>query len=512
MVSRARKSARNIYSGILSKVILFVFAFACRTVFVRLLGAEFTGINGLYSNILNVLSLADLGIANVFAYSLYSCLEEKNNDHLSQLVGVFKKLYILIGMTVFAIGLALVPFLPYIVNTNLPIDRLVLYYVLYLINAAASYFFAYKTIILDADQKQYINSICITISQCVMYLLQVVYLILFRDFVGYLIIQVVCTIGKNLAASRIVDLQYPVVRKKRKKDDNQIETNVISTLRSNIKSTFIYKISTVMLNNTDNILISMILGTVYVGYYSNYYLLIQYVKAYTYIFTSGIQASIGNFQITENEDSSYDVFKALNLLYAGIGCVLVCAFANCIQEFIPIWVGKEYLISNASVFAILLTLYIDTISNPIYLYRETLGLFREVRYIMIPAAVINIVLSIILGKMYGLFGILFATSIARLLTSCWYEPIVICKRLGQSVEKYFITQLKYGCVTVITLATTYVICQHISGSLMGIVCRVGITIILALVAIIVTNYKSKEFETLKNKFMIMLHFKTNKTM
>lgn len=184
MGSRSRKSIRNIFMGFGSKFILMIFAFYTRTVFIRLLGVEYNGINGLFSNILSILSLTELGIGNVLNYTLYKALREDDEEKIRALVAYFKKIYLLIALAIFVIGIVLIPLLPYIIKSTLPWNRLTGYYVLYLLNTVTSYFVVYKTTVIIADQNNYISSICETVTTVLMYLLQITYLLLKRDFLG----------------------------------------------------------------------------------------------------------------------------------------------------------------------------------------------------------------------------------------------------------------------------------------------------------------------------------------
>ena len=200
---RSAKSLQNVSTGLINKLLMMVLAFATRTIFIRLLGAEYTGISSLYTNILSVLSLAEMGIGNVLMFYLYEALKEQDEEKITILVNEFKRIYLGIAAIVLSVGLLLIPFLGYIISSPLDHRELVGYYVMYLINSVASYFVVYRTTVLAADQKNYISNIVQTIATVVMYILQIVYLLVFRNFWGYLLIQVLCTIGANLLLNHI---------------------------------------------------------------------------------------------------------------------------------------------------------------------------------------------------------------------------------------------------------------------------------------------------------------------
>lgn len=500
--SRSKKSGRNIITGFGSKLLLMVLAFSTKTIFVRLLGAEYNGVNGLFSNILTVLSLADLGIGNVLTYTLYQALKDDDKSKITTMVHSFKKIYFWIAAAILGLGLLLVPLLPYIVNSSLPQGETTVYFLLYILNSAVSYFVVYKSTVITADQKYYITNIVSTASTAIMYVLQIIYLYFTHDFLGYLVIQVMCTIGMNVTLNIIANRMYPFLN-----DCTLIDSRKLSNgaIKENVKSTFIYKICVVLINNTDNILISIILGTIYVGYYSNYYMLIQYVNTFVSILSQGLVASLGNLNAEHNAQKSYTTFKSLGLMYGVIANFCCCCFACCIQGFIPIWIGKQYLLSKMEVASMLLVFYISTSIAPVWMFRETMGLFKEVKYVMLITMLINIGLSILLGNFIGLAGIILATSIAKLSTHYWYEPVILYKRnFNRKVITYFMTQLKYVICTVMSLTMALFISRFFPNSLIWLVLRVIICAVIVGLMELLFNFHTQEFKDLMGKAKCML--------
>lgn len=202
-MGRTQKAAKNVVTGLVNKAALMLLAFVTKTAFIRLLGAEYNGVSSLYTNILSVLALAELGVGNVLMFYLYAALERKDEEEVSALVYEFKKIYNAIIVCVLTVGLVLVPFLQFLVNSNLERSELIIYYLLYLANSVASYFVVYRTTVVRADQSEWILNNVSTASTVVMYILQLAYLYEFRNFLGYLIIQVVCTIANNLIQNYI---------------------------------------------------------------------------------------------------------------------------------------------------------------------------------------------------------------------------------------------------------------------------------------------------------------------
>lgn len=503
-MNRGKKALKNVSTGLINKMILMLLAFSTRTVFVRLLGAEYAGVSSLYTNILSVLALTELGVSNVLMFYLYSALKKNNKEEINQLVKEFKKIYNIIIICILTIGIALVPFLKIIINSELNNWELIIYYLLYLANSVASYFVVYRTMVISADQKSYISNICSTVTTIVMYILQLIYLILFKNFLGFLIIQVGCTILNNLILNHIACKEYPYLKEKIKSKD--LTSNIKKgDLLKNIKATFLYKVSETILDQTDSIIISVVFGTVFVGLYSNYYMIMVYLSNIAAIIANGLVASFGNLNAEKDKEKSYHMFNVTMLLFAIFGTFCTACYSCVIQDFIPIWIGKEYIMSYSVVFAILSVFYLRMVTNTMWMYRSSMGLFKEVQYVNLIAAILNIILSVILGKLIGIAGIIIATSISRIVTSFWYEGKILFKKFEKAVWIYYIKQVKDFVVMVIIVGFSFGLSSLISlTGIIAIILKLGICTIVTITIELITNYKTDEFKTLKNKIMVSI--------
>lgn len=498
--SRTKKASRNVVVGILSKFVIMLFAFATKTIFIRLLGVDYNGVNGLYANILAVLAVSELGVGNVLNYSLYNSLRNNDTDKVRSLVSYFRKIYYGIAFAVSIVGLALIPFLRFIINSELPVKELTIYYILYLANSVASYFVVYKTTVIVADQNNYISSICEITTTLIMYLAQMFYLVVFKNFLGYLIIQVFCTVFKNVMLNLITNKKYPYLRCL-SKDKRILPQEDKKKIVENIKSTFLYKISAVILNNTDNILISIIVGTVFVGYYSNYYMIVSYIAVFVGIFINGITASLGSLNSECNDNASFQMFNILSLIFAFIGTIEACCLINCFQPFIQIWIGKENVMPFSWVIVIVLNLYLNTIMNPVWMFRETMGLFKQVRYILLVTAGLNIILSIVLGIVFEVPGVLAATFIAKVVSQYWYEPNILFKKMNKTVHLFYYNQIKQVLVMLIAVIISYVVCKHLGNTILWIAIRAVISTFIAMLCVLIFNWKNDALSQIMQRFI-----------
>lgn len=470
--NRSIKSTKNIISGFVQKTFALVLTFVSRTVFIKFLGVEMLGISGLFVSIHSVLCLADLGFSTAMTYSYYKPVAENDYKKISALTHFYKKVYLTIAFAITVIGLAIVPFLESIVNLEKPVDHLHLYYLIGLMTTVVSYLFVYKTTILTAYQQQYVIAKYNMIVNFVQTIVQIVIMVTTKNYILYLLSATFFTVFNNVYISHVVDKRFPFVKQKeilQKSDQKDIF--------SNLGSVFLYKVSSVLINSTDNIIISKMIGTVYVGYYSNYLTIINMISSYVTIAFSSLTASIGNLMIKDSKEKQYEVFKEVQVVSSWFSIVLASCVYVLLNDFINIWLGKGFLLDNLTVIAIGINFFLICLLNPIWIFREAAGIYRKTKYIMVICAVLNIGISILLGKYLGLSGVLFASAISKLLTYIWYEPIILFKNFfGKSPLKFFapaigITVITVGISAFMSYFMTFVAIEGVLGFIVkGIIC------------------------------------------
>lgn len=443
--SREKNSIRNVIFGYTNQVFSLILYFIARTVFIEVLGAEYLGISGLFSDVLKMLSMADLGFGIAMSYSFYQPVAEHDETKIAALIHFYKKIYNGIAVITTLVGVMLIPLLKYIVNMDSDMPYLTIYYLFFLADTVISYLFVYKTSIITASQKNYLISkyqMIVNISKTI---IQIGALIAFRNYFVYLFISILATLANNLLASYKAENLYPEI----KLGYSELDSTSKKTIVENMKSVFIYKLSSVLLTGTDNTLISIIVGTMWVGIYSNYNLVINGINNLINILFTSVTASIGNLVVTEKSEKRYEVFRIMNLISLIISAVTVIIMANLINDLIFVWLGKPFVLSNDIKIAILCNFYLGNILRPIWSYREATGLYMKTKYIMLIAAILNCVLSIILGYKWGMAGILFASAISRISTYFWYEPrLLFTNYFEEKTNDYYLAIIKNVLLTV----------------------------------------------------------------
>lgn len=437
MKSRTKNTLRNSIVGLIAQLISAIVSFISRQAFIYVLGVEYLGISGLFSNILTMLSLTDLGIYTVMVYSLYKPLANNDNDTVNALVHYYQKLYNWVALIVFALGIACIPFLPYLVNnTTLPYKEMVWYYFLLLLNSVCSYFAISKSSLLRADQNVFIVQIINTSCNLLLQFVQIAVLYLTHLYTLYLVCHIAFTLISNLIKDYVAKRKYPYLKTKA---DLTLIGDTKKGIINNLKATFLYKIGATIMNSTDNILISTLVSTIVVGYYSNYSTIYAMVNTFVMIIVNGVLASLGNYYVKEKDEDKYRLFKALLLVFYGIATFCTGCYLAGMNDFISIWLGNEFVISGGFIYALSFYRFVFCSIHPLWMTRESSGVFVSTRYVMMAAAAINIILSIVLGKLYGITGIILATALSDIVTVFWYEPLQLSKKVfHNSMSSYWL--------------------------------------------------------------------------
>lgn len=494
--SRVLNSIRNIFTGFLGQFITLITGFISRTVFIQCLQTEYLGVSGLFTNILSVLSLAELGVGGAINYALYKPLAEKNEKEVSEYMNFYSKAYTAIGIIIFLIGILLLPFLKYLIKDVPNIKESInLIYIIYLANTSIGYFFSYKSALINADQRNYVVSLINYATIVLQSIVQIIVLITTKNFLLYLITQFTFSIIQNLIISRIADKMYPFMRKNR---TLKLDKQKKNKLTADIRDLMIGKLSGVLVNNTDNLIITYFSGLTTVGLCSNYNLLISIINTTLMQFFNGIQASLGNLNAVESKEKREQYFNIISFVnFWMFGFCAIC-IVILINDVINIWIGDKYILDNSIKYVLAANFYIIGMHNSVWSYKVTSGIFKKGRFILAIMATINLVLSIFLGNRMGLFGILFATTIARLCTNVWYDPWAIYSIIfNKSCKEYFIRYIKNILIIFLTLFLTNQIINVIdlNNSLYtNFVFKLIICIIIPNICFCVSFFQREEFK------------------
>ena len=482
--------------GMLSQLFTLWLSFVSRTVFIKFLTAEYLGISGLFSNVLTVLSFAELGIGDAMTYAMYKPVKEDNRKLVNQLMVVYKKAYTGIAVVVGAIGLGLSFFLSFIIAEppDIP-ESLQLIFWLYVVNNMASYILTYKKSILIAYQENYIVSEVQQIASLIQQIAQMIVLCFTKQYILYLIIQILCTILNNIIISVVVKKRYPWINEK---DGEELPQEVSKEIFKNVKALSISKIAGVVSNGSDNIIISKFVGLSSVGVASNYTMIINSLNGILWNGLSSLTSSFGNFNVDSTIGQRRKLFNELFLCSYWLYGFMTIGIITLANSFVQLWVGSNYLVPQGVVLVLVLITYISGVNFPVYTYQSTLGMFDKMKIPYVLFAVFNILLSILLGKNWGLFGVYIATSITRLCTSEVSSGYYVYRYgLKLSPLKYLKKYVIYFLILILNiLVTNYAVSLVQIAGIIGFSIKVVTCTVVCNAIYFVCFFRTTEFRNL----------------
>lgn len=496
--SRTEYSAVNTTVAMMARVIAIFAGYLTRVVFTHALSEDYVGINGLFTDVLNVLALSELGVGTAVTYALYRPISEGDVEKQKSLMQLYRNFYRIVALIVLVAGLLIIPFMDVLIRDQPKVDHLIVIYLMYLFNSVISYLLIYKRTLIDAHQLSYVGVLYQTVFLILQNVVQIVVLFVTGNFILFLSVLILCTIGGNYAISRKADRLYPYLKEQKVQPLPREERRDIF---QNIRAMLMHKIGGVLVNNTDNLLLSALVGTLSVGRYSNYYLIIGSVRQVLNQVFQGITASVGNLGVEESRERMKRIFEAA--FFAGqwmFGLAAICLF-EVLDSFVELSFGPQYVFARDVTLVLCLNFYLTGMRQATLVFRDSMGIFKYDRYKAIPEALINLVVSFILGRMYGTIGIFLGTLVSTVTTSLWVEPYMLYKhRLEISSRPYFLRYLLYAVVTFALWFLEDVLCGNITGnSIMVCILRLLVCCVITNVAFLVLYHRTKEFRLLTRK-------------
>ena len=499
-VSRTDNAIKNTKITILCHIVFLWCSFVCRTIFTKKLGAEYLGIGGLFSNILTILSFAELGLGSTLVYRLNKPFAEDDYNKINLYLKLYKKVYNIIIIIIFILGIAIIPFLKFLVEAPNVKESLILLYLLYLSQTITSYLFVYKKTLLTANQKDYIVSLFNEVTNVIMNVVQCLILIFFGNFVFYLLTAIIFGIINNVACAIYVNRRYKFLKNEIKGELNKEE---IKELKKDTKGLMMTKIASTAFSGTDNIFISTFIGIKYVGILSNYTLILTTVNGLMNKIFSSITASVGNLVAScDSKDKTEVVLFRMLFLNTAMYSYICIGLVLLISEFVTkYWLNSNFSLTNSVIILSIFELYLRSIHFPLYTTRNALGLFSQYKIIFVLAAILNIILDFILVKPLGIAGLIIATIICRGIT--YITDIYVVYKYGfkKSCKEYYIKLIKWLAFSVLCYLISLFIINNITGTnLLLFSIKIIIITFIYLLLFIIFYRKSKEMKYYINLF------------
>lgn len=512
-MSRTQNSILNFITGIGSMLLTILLNFITRSVFIRTLGTSYLGIEGLFTNILSMLSLAELGFGSAIVFKLYRPIAEDDRPRLLVLMKLYRRVYMIIGGVIAILGICLLPFLPFLIEdydtlASLNLNATVIF-LIYLFNSASSYwFFGYKTSFVNATQKSYILTVigyAISIANSIS---QILILVLTKNFILYVCVPVVFSILRNLVYAFICDKRHPYLKEK---TSDHISRAELKDFFKDCSSLLLYRVSNVIIGGSDNIVLSAMLGLETVGLYANYLSVKTSLQSLLYTFLQSIHASLGNLYSTGNLQWSRLIFRVVNFCTVWLFGIGGIGLAILLNDFLALWLGPEYVVTSftsangitvATPVALLAGIETFLTGQKFYCgsFRNTMGLFQQLKYRPLFSVIVNLFFSILLVPYLGMAGCLVSTIIAALSVNLIVDPLIIHRHaLKQSPKGYYLRNILYKLVLIAAGLVTWRLCRIIPvGGYAGFFIRGCLCVLVPSAVFAACFFRTMEFRFLVN--------------
>lgn len=456
-----RNSVSGTFYGIIVNFLTMGGAFATKTLLIYKLGVEYVGLDGLFASILSFLNMAELGFGTAVVFKLYKPIAENNVGEVNALLNYYRRIYRWIGLIILVVGLALTPFLSYIVDLNKVPDNINIY-ILYLISLSTtvvSYLlYAYKNALFNAHQRNDLISKISGAVFCIQYVAQVCILLFVPNFYLFILILLFSRILNNIGTAYYTKKYYPQY-----KCEGVLGKDVRSDIKHRIEALIYNKIGVTIINSSDNIIISKFLGLVTLGIYVAYYYIFTIIHTFFNVFRDALTAGIGNRIVTESVDTNYQLFNRIFFVYAWAAGICSIGLAILYQPFMRLWVGEERTLSMGFSIVMAIYFYFWIIRFVVHMFKNAQGLWWEDRFRPFCEGILNLILNIMMVRHFGLFGVVLSTIIAMLTISVPWETYVLFKvYFKRSMLPYFWEMTKWIILTVLSGVIAYYICQLVS--------------------------------------------------
>lgn len=502
--SRTKNTARNIFTGLVYRAVGILLPFINRTVILRVMGAEYTGISTLFSSILGMLSLAELGFNSAIVYSMYKPMAEENWDEVCYYLTLIRKVYYIVGTAIFCGGLCCMPFLRYLIHGGYPSElNLYILFSLYLINSAISYYlFAYKETLLLADQRQDITNNIRSIVDTARYLAQFAALLIWRDFYVYVLIQIVGSVLSNFMIQRSTEKRYPEVVCKKIK-----HLRLPAEVKQKTYALMLARVCDTLRNSMDSIILSSCIGLVATTIYGNYYFVYSAIYGVLLVIGNALAGSVGNSISCESTKKNYEDMRNFQFLFSWITTTCTICLVTMYQPFMKLWAGTDLMLSDKDMMLFCLYFYLINMNNIRNQYINGAGLWDKLKASYVLEAGGNLVLNIVLGKIWGITGILLATIITIFVFNYVYRTHIMFSDYfrNESESRFSMDQLQYALVTTVLAGSMFCFCKIIPGReiVQLVVCAV-LSVVVSGIAYIILFHKTSRYAYAQTKLYQIL--------
>lgn len=500
-MSRTQNIKRNLIFNIIKYIAQLVLQFVLRTVLIYVLGAKYVGLNGLFSNIFQFLTLAELGVGSAIIFAMYKPIAENDIERIKSLLNLYKRFYFYISIIICVVGLVLLPALPSLTNGDTPENiNIYIIYSMSLFDCALGYFAAHKRSLLTACERNDVDNKVRTVCLFFSTIIKIIVLLVLKNYYAYFIVGMVSTLVEGIMINIIADRLFPQLKGKAQPVDKETK----KSLTKNVASLSIHKIGTALVFSTDNIIISSIFGLTVLGYYSNYSLVVNSITIIFTLLTNALTGSVGNLIVSNDKEYCFKKFKQINFIFSYLSNFCVICLFVLLQPFMRYWTPNEnWVLGLSSVFWICLGFYLMRQRTALSIFKDCAGLFTIDTWKPIVESIVNIGVSIGLAFWIGIDGVFIGTVVSIMSARFWVEPYVVYKHIfGKSCKSYFLRYALDVVIMVASCAICYFVCGLIpEGGLWLLIAKFAVCIVLSNILLLIAYSFTPEFHQVLNEYI-----------
>lgn len=505
-MNRSKNATRNIVFGVILKIYQLGLPFAMRTIIMYELGVKYLGLNSLFTSILQVLNLAELGVGSAMVFAMYQPIAQENVETICALMKLYKIYYRVIGLIVFAAGMLLLPFIPKLIADDVP-DGINIH-VLYLLNLLATVFtywlFAYKNSILQAHQRQDVISKVTIFTDTCKYVLQIGMLFVFHNYYYYVCVQLLTQIFNNILTAVVSDKLYPQFQA-----EGKLPSKSLKEINRKIKDLFTSKLGATIVSSADTVVISAFLGLETLAIYQNYYYIINAVMGFITIIHSSITAGVGNSMIVCDTEKNYQDFRIFTFLTCWIMAFCVSCFSGLFQPFMKLWMGKDFLLPYPMVILLCFYFWVYEYIMMASVYKDAGGIWHKDRFRPLLSGLVNLGLNVLFVRFLDLYGIVLSTIISMAVISAPWITINIFKLIFKRNAKKYVADLIYYLIVAIVTTSIIIIVLHFipANTWTWFIVKAAVCVMLSNIIILLMMFKAAKFSDAVTLIARMFHMK-----
>ena len=501
-MSRTKKTAKNTIVGLLCTSVSYLLSFVLRALFIRLLGLEYAGVNTLFSDILNILNLADLGFNNAILFRLYKTISDGDNRATELYLTLYRKICYAISLVVGVAGICLIPFLGNLISKAPSFSEpLWTIYIIILANSVINHVVNYKSVLLIAKQDRYISTIIQYACVLLRNVLQILTLVLFESIYFYLCVMLVTTLLQGVVTGIVSKKRYGMSWRSKDK----VPKEEAQSITKDVSSLSVYKICRTIDATIDTFLISKFVDITVTAIYGSVTMILNSLNEFLGVFNDRMIASVGDLNAEGDKDRLENTFyKSIHFTFLMYG-IITATLVPFISAFCRLWIG--HTLEDTVIFIMLLNFLMYGLGMNVATFRNSMGIFRKGWARPAITAALNLLFSYYLIKKIGLIGTLIGTLIARTLTLVWYDPwLVLYIGMGKSPLKYYLRYVYYMFIAGIISGTLLLLGNVLPEitSIFSLIWQGMLFFALAVVAFIAFGYIVPEQKDILKLFTDML--------